>query len=173
MAVLILFLTGGFQRAVARDDTPGEYQVKAAFIYNFSKFVEWPDRAFLAPADPMVIGVLGHDPFGSALDLLEGKTVKGRNIAVRRIADIHNIGPCQILFISQSENGHLEEIMTEIKNTPILLIGDTEPFLQHGGMINFIAEESRVGFEINNSAARRAGLRISSQLLKLAKRVVN
>ncbi len=166
-------MTDGIQKAYAHDDAPSEYQVKAAFIYNFSKFVEWPDHTFVAPADPVVVGVLGHDPFDNALDLLEGKTVKGRNIVVRRVADIHSIGVCHILFISQSERGHLAEITAAIKDSPILLIGDTEQFLQYGGMINLIADESRVGFEINNGAARRVGLRISSQLLKLAKRVVN
>lgn len=171
-AAFTLFLAEGLKEASA-EDVHSEYEVKIAFIYNFTKFVEWPDSAFAGPNDPVRVVVLGHNPFGDAFALLKDKKVKGRKIIVKHVSDIHNIGDCQILFISQSEKWHLEEIISAIDDMPVLLIGEMDQFILHGGMIKFVAVGNKIGFEINNSAARRVRLKISSQLLKLARAVID
>lgn len=167
-AVLAL---GSAAEAPAENAGSGEYQVKAAFLYNFAKFVKWPDRAFSGPDAPFVIGVLGEDPFGDALDTIKGKTVKGRTVLVKRLDGIRDGKSCHILFISSSESGRVKEILNSLIGSPVLLVGDMERVAQRGGMINFIIDRNKVSFEVNAEAARKAGLTISSQLLKLARTV--
>jgi hypothetical protein len=156
----------------ARADELAEYQVKVAFLYNFAKFVEWPDRVFTGPAAPMSFCVMGDDPFGDALDSIKGKTVKERKVAVKRISDISDAGSCHVLFISSSEDGRLEEIISTLGQGPVLLVGDMDRFARRGGMIKFRVENNKVAFEINAGTAKGAGLKISSQLLKLARTVI-
>jgi len=169
LLLLALLLVAGAASA-ARADEAGEYKVKAAFLYNFAKFVEWPDRTFSGPDAPFVIGVLGDDPFGSALDGIKGKTVKEHKVAVKRISGSSDAGSCHVLFISSSEDGRLEEIISALGQAPVLLVGDMDRFARRGGMIKFLVENNKIAFEINAEAARRAGLTISSQLLKLARK---
>lgn len=151
---------------------PGEYEVKAAFLYNFAKFVEWPSTAFPGPDSPMIIGVLGEDPFGKELDLtVAGKLVQGRPLQVRRWRRIENVESCHILFFSSSERRAVPELLGRLQSAPVLTVGEQEQFIAQGGMISFLLEENRVRFDINNLSARNAGLKISSRLLALASHV--
>ncbi len=158
--------------ALARLRYCGEYQVKAAFLFNFANFVEWPDEAFPKGGRNFVICVIGGDPFGGALDSLKGKTLKGRIVIVRYCFEAAEARGSQVLFVGKSERGNINHIVKALKGSPVLTVADQDGFCQAGGMINMVNERNRVGFEINVSAARRAGLQISSHLLKLAKEVI-
>jgi uncharacterized protein DUF4154 len=147
-----------------------EYQVKAAFLYNFAKFVEWPSDAFGGGNAQLVIGVVGDDPFGGALDqAINGKTVNGRALAVRRLKWGQDLRSCHVLFISASERKHLTQIIQSVKGASVLTVGDMGQFNQEGGIINFILAARQVRFEINSRGANQARLRISSKLMALAK----
>ena len=147
-----------------------EYQVKAAFLYNFAKFVEWPLPALGPPGSPIVVAVLGKDPFGSQLEQTFGnKTVQGRTIVVRRGEKLDDVKGCHILFVSSSEKRHLQQIFEALKKSSVLTVGEVDHFAELGGMINFVLENDKVHFEINVGSAERSGLKISSQLLRLAK----
>lgn len=164
---LVLFLTGG--AAAADPGTATEYELKAAFLYNFVRFVEWPVSGPGAPDDSIVVCVLGDDPFGPLLDqTIAGKAVRDRRLVARRIASAADATGCHILFISASEKERLGRILRTLGERSVLTVADSERFAESGGMINFRLDASRIRLEINPEAARRAGLRISSQLLKLA-----
>lgn len=147
----------------------GEYQVKAAFLLNFARFVEWPAGRV---KETFTIGVLGRDPFGNALDSLSGKTVKGRRVVVRRYEDPEEAREADLLFISASEKRDLPRILKTIRGNPILTVGDSKDFDRSAVMINLLLLRKRIGFEINLAAAQRDGLQISSNLLKLAQEVI-
>ncbi len=149
-----------------------EYSVKAALIYSIIKFVDWPEQGTSIVSNPLCIAVFGQDPFGNNLDMLSSKTAKGRPIKIRQLQRIEDIRSCEVLFISSSERLQLTRIMKQLQNQPILTISDHAGFPQIGGMINLTTVNNKVQFEINNKAALRAHLRISSQLLKLAKIVI-
>ncbi len=161
-----------FSAATAFSDDypkPTEYEVKAAYIYNFAKFVRWPQNAFSDGSDKIHVCVLGDDPFGSSLSTIEGKTAVDRKIGVRRIASLQNARGCEIIFISGSEAERVRQIMKTLDSLPVLTVGDTEGFAEQGIMINFYMEKNTVRFEINLKAATRAGLRLSSSLLRIAR----
>ena len=147
-----------------------EYEVKAALLYNFAKFVEWPANAFPSPDAPFVIGVLGSDPLGSSLvRLLAGKTVTGRAIVIRLWVGPRDRGPCQMLFVAGSERSGLKQLLRDIDQQPVLTVADMSEFAVQGGMIGLIVEDNRLRFEINTEGTDRAHLRISSRLLSLAR----
>ena len=147
-----------------------EYEIKAAFLLNFAKFVDWPASSFADRDSPMVIAVLGSDPFGSVLDnTLRNEKVKGRKLVVKRSNQLSDLKGCHILFVSSSEHSRLGSIIQEVKDQPVLTVGDVAGFADRGGIVNFILRDRKIGFEINTSAADKAGLKISSQLLKLAR----
>ena len=168
-AALALAVTTGGDSG-ARDPLP-EYSVKAAFLYHFVEFVEWP-RASPLPPGTVTIGVLGQDPFGDVLDkaILE-KVVAGRTLAIRRFATVDALEPCDILFISSSEMPRLPQILARLKEGPVLTVGEADRFARRGGMIGFFFEEHRLRLEVNRHAAERAGLRVSSKLLAVARLV--
>jgi hypothetical protein len=170
VALLFLFPAAAPRTARADSPQPSEYQVKAAFILNFSSFIDWPDTA--SGNGAFIIGVLGRDPFESSIDSLRGKTAKGRKVIIRRYDDPEEVRDVDILFISASEKRSLPHILKTLRNRPVLTVGDHPGFARSGVMINLVLLKKRVGFEVNTQAAQRAGLRISSQLLKLAKEVV-
>lgn len=150
---------------------PSEYQLKAAFIFNFAKFIEWPPPAASNQESPFKIGVIGENPFGGELEkVIRGKIVSGRTFIVKQIKNLSEIKSCQILFISQSERKRVQEIIREAENGSVLTISEVDRFMQSGGIIHFIMEGNKVRFEINDAAARKVGLRISSKLLNLARR---
>jgi hypothetical protein len=150
-----------------------EYLIKAGFIYNFAKLVEWPSSAFPQPDSPIVIGILGEDPFGATLDrIVTDKKINGRGIAVKRLKwgrDLKDLRDCNILFISSSEKEHLDSVVDAMKWLPVLTIGDAPGFARRGGIINFTLEDNKVRFEVNVEAAKHADLTISSRLLTLAR----
>ena len=155
----------------ARAQRPTEYQVKAAFLYNFARFVEWPPRAFDSADAPVVIDVLGQDSFGPTLDrTVRDKTVRGRRLNIQRFHRLEEgLTRCHILFISRSEKDRLEEIWRFLGSSSVLTVGESDRFANAGGMVNFILQQHRVRFEINADAAVRAGLKVSSRLLKQAR----
>lgn len=148
-----------------------EYLIKAGFIYNFAKLMEWPSPVFPQPNSPIVIGVLGStDPFQGTLDdVLRGKLVNGHPFVVKHLKSRDDIKGCNILFVSASETAHLDELLHQIRGLPILTIGDTPGFAERGGIINFVLEDDRVRFDIDVQAAKQADLTISSRLLALAR----
>jgi len=146
-----------------------EYQVKAAFLYNFAKFVEWPSQSFKSPSDPILIGVLGKNPFGDALaEAVAGKKLGARAFQVREIGDIQQATRCQILFVSSSERKHLAPLFARIGNAAVLTVGETENFALEGGIINFKIQAGSIRLQVNVEAARKQQLRISAKLLSLA-----
>jgi len=158
-----------FALSTGKAGTFREYQIKAAFIYNFIKFIEWPNqKAF----DTFNICILGKDPFGEAIDILKGKRVKGWKIKILRMNSLEKAESCQVIFISPSEASSLKEILSFFKNKPILTISEIPGFIEKGGIINFIIINNKIRFEINDKVAREGGLKISSKLLRLARKVI-
>jgi hypothetical protein len=144
-----------------------EYELKAAFVYNFASFTDWPPKA----APGMSVCVIGQDPFGQALDALEGKLVKGQRLTVRRISAIAEAQTCRVLFISASEVKNLPRLLAAVKDLPVLTVADMEDAAHQGVMIGFSIEKQRITFEINASAAHQANIVLSSRLLSLARNV--
>jgi hypothetical protein len=143
--------------------------VKAAYLSNFGRFVEWPATAKGTPNAPFNVCILGEDPFGAALDAaLAGETIDQAPLVARRILRPEDAVNCRVLFISSSEEDRLKTILADLDKASVLTVGDSPEFARHGGMIQFVLEGNRVRFEINLPAARRVGLNLSSELLKLA-----
>lgn len=148
-----------------------EYRIKAAYLYNFARFVQWPASG-AGRRGPVVIGVLGKDPFGPLLDsTIRGKTVSGRPIDIRRLDGLNQARNCHLLFVSAAERRNLDSIFAELEGAGVLTVSEIDSFVDKGGMINFVIEDERVVIDINLDAARRSGLDISSQLLKVARTV--
>lgn len=157
-------------RAKEQSEPPTEQQLKAALIFNFARFVEWPSEAFARPDSPIVIGVLGDDSFGAILEkTLRGKTIQGRAFVIERWKYGHNLRSCHILFVTSSQGGHLRPILESLEGSSVLTIGETARFAHRGGVINLSLQGKRVQFEINVDAAARARLKISSKLLAFAR----
>lgn len=173
------------------DSAPSqEYQIKAAFLYNFIKFVEWPEEKVADGNEPITIGIIGKDPFGNAIEPLKDKQAKGRKVVIKRFKGfeelkkssakdkaelqriINAIRKCHVLFICCTEKQSHRDIINSVKSYSILTVGEKEGILETGGIINFLMEENKVRFEINLAAAKRVKLKIRSNLLRLAKRVV-
>lgn len=152
------------------DEKNDEHAVKAAFLYNFTKYVKWPESAFASPKDPLVVAVVGQDPFGKKLDeALKGKTVGMHPLSVVRWKSGAEIERCHLLFVSDSDASRLPRIVEACREKPVLLVGEARGFASRGGAIGFYIQDKKVRFEINPESARRAQLEVSSQLLKLAR----
>lgn len=150
-------------------EEPTEYQVKAVFVFNFARFVEWPVQAFTAPNEPFVIGIVGTDPFGARLDeAVRGEQVGQHPLLVRRFRNADEIGACQILYIDRSEGAQLSQILAALNRRNTLTVTDLDGAAQRGAMIQFVTESNRIRLRINVGAARAAGLTISSKLLRPA-----
>ena len=148
-----------------------EYQLKAVFLFNFVQFVDWPPSApqDSQPPPPLLIGILGDDPFGAFLDeTVRGERLGARPIQVRRYRRIADIEECNILFISRSENERVAEILSAVKNRPVLTVSDGDGFASQGGIIQFFTDKNRIRIRINLDAAQAANLTISSKLLRVA-----
>ncbi len=151
--------------------TRTEYEVKAAFLLKIPSFVNWPTNAFSSLDAPLVVGILGKDPFGNVVDeLAEATKLRSHPVTVCRLHTVKEAidKNCHVLFIASSEEESIEEIVAVIGNKPILTVGDVPGFAARGIMINFVVTNKTVKFEINAKRAQEAGLRISSQLLELA-----
>lgn len=150
-------------------NAPTEYQVKAVFLFNFTQFVEWPADAFADEQTPFVIGVLGRDPFGSALDdAVRGETVNGRPLVVQRYRNIGELKPCQILFIDRSARADAERVLASLANQRTLTVSDLDLEGDPSVIIRFLTQDRKIRLRINVGAARAAGLTISSKLLRPA-----
>lgn len=166
---LILFaVLSSSQYASPEPAGPSEYQVKAAFLYNFLKFVEWPEEHSTGSTPAITLCIIGNDPFGKNMGGFKDKQVSGKKVVVRHMRSTSGISDCQALFISESEKDYVESITELARGFHILTIGDTELFAQKGVIINMYMENDKVRFEINIDAAKQAGLRINSRLLSLA-----
>jgi hypothetical protein len=149
-----------------------DYQVKAVFLFNFAQFVEWPASAFADASSPIVIGVLGEDPFGAYLDeTVRGEKVDNRPLEVQRYRRVDAIKVCHILFISRSEGSQLEQILASLKARSLLVVGDSDDFARRGGMIRLATVQNKIRLIINVEAAKTASLTISSKLLRSAELV--
>lgn len=166
-SLLVALLSVGTARG---DDTQlTESKLKAAFLFNFAKFVDWPPEAFADTNSPITIGILGDNPFGGNLEaIVRDKTINSRTIVVKAVSSVAGATNCQMLFIPASARSKVPEIISGLGKSSVLTIGDTDHFLETGGMINFVKEGNKVRFQINETAAKRAGLKISSKLLSLA-----
>jgi hypothetical protein len=172
VALLSALWVGSDCLAAAGAVPPGnsEYQVKAAFLYNFLKFVDWPAEG-AGSGSTICLGVLGRDPFDDALEAVKGRVAKGRKVTVVHFRSIEEVKGCELLFVSASESGRLPQILKIAQNFRMLTVADHKGFCEAGGMINLVSVNNRVGFEVNIAAAYRAKLRISSHLLKIARTV--
>jgi hypothetical protein len=169
LAAALLGLAAARQAAAAPDL---EYEVKAAFLYNFAKFVEWPPEAFPLSSTPVALCVYGDDPFGGSLDtVVRGETLNGRRLVVRRLRDLPQARECHVLFLGEKVRG--AEVVAALRGVSVLTVAESRDFLDQGGMIRFVVEENRVRFDINLDAAEKNRLKISSKLLRLAREVVS
>jgi hypothetical protein len=163
---LIFWAASGF----AQTGTQREYELKAGVLYHIIEYVQWPTQS--SPSNqppPIQIGLLGQIPFANALEVLDGKTLQGRKIVVKHLTDRQQATECQVLFISASEKARMSDIIAEVRNRPVLTVGEVEGFAEQGGIVNLLADQNRITMEINRATAGESRLSISSQLLKLAK----
>jgi hypothetical protein len=173
-SLLLAALAWSAPSAVGGTPPNREYQVKAVFLFNFTQFVEWPAEAFADPTAPLVIGVLGEDPFGAFLDeTVRGEKAKGRPLVVERYRRVQEIGNCQVLFISRSESDRLGEILASLAGKPILTVSDIEGFAPRGGVIRLVTVGGKIRLRINLDSAKAAKLSISSKLLRPAEIVAS
>jgi hypothetical protein len=163
--------------AAAQPKVPA-YKIKAIYLHKFLLFAHWPEPK--AQQSSITIGIVGEDPFESYFDEVEGKTIPlekgGRKLVIKRFGPFHsrvNLKQCHMLFISQSERKNISKILASIKGTPILTFSDTKNFLKMGGMVNFVQVKDSIRWEINQTPIKRAGLRLDSQILRLAVRIVS
>lgn len=159
----------GWSLLYAQQQKPSEYQVKATYLYNFGRFIKWPDSIPTSKVDSFSVCVLGQDPFGSILDsTLAGESLDGKPVVLHRFSKPQDAADCRILFISSNEDKHLGEILTALDDNGVLTVSDMPGFTRRGGMIQFVLEGDRVRFEINLASAENAKLTLSSELLKVA-----
>ena len=149
-----------------------EYRIKAAFLYNFAKFIQWPESAFIDPESPVFICILGQDPFMGALQSIAGKTIRGRRIVISHSKNVMAVKGCHILFVAESEKSRIKHTISKFKGSPVLTVSDMDNFVKADGMIGMVRVDNKIRFQINLVSAQDSGLTISSQLLKLAQNVI-
>jgi len=185
VVLLISAVVASVEQTSLSTGQPQEYQVKAAFLFNFIRFVDWPGDKPNDTNEPIFIGVIGNDSFGDAFEPARDKPVKGRRIVINRFKsfaeleksgelqrEIETLRKCHLLFICSSEKDKTREIIKLLESLPVLTVGETAGLLETGGIIRLLTEDKKVCFEVNLGAAEKVNLRISSQLLRLAKRVI-
>lgn len=178
--VTIFLVVSGLLHCICfAQQPPKKHEIEAAFLYNFAKFIEWPATVFTNDTQPIIIGILGANPFGSDLERTIGnQLVNGRKLEIKRYENLAAVGDCQILFISLGDNAGgplsasdkrlLTEVFSKVGKKSILTVGEAQNFAAAGGIINFVMEKDKIRFQINPDAAERANLKISSKLLNLA-----
>ena len=175
LSAMILAWVLGTGVGRAADAQPTEYQLKAAFLYHFVQFVEWPPKAYAETNAPLVIGVLGDNPFGGEIQrTIQGKFLNNHPLLFQKFESLAGVtNNCHILFISSSEKKRFPEVFAALSGSSILTVGETDRFLESGGMISFVMEKTKIRFEINETAVKQAGLKMSYKLLSLASRVTH
>lgn len=168
LARILIALTLVLPLGLAAQSPPSEYQLKAAFLLNFARYAEWPSL----PPGVLRICLLGRDPFGAALSSLEHRQVQGRDVRVVLLGSVAQAGTCQVLFISDSEERRTGTLLRSLEGSPVLTVSDMEGFVDDGGGIGFVLVDDRIRFDINNPVIQREGMKLSAQLLRLARRVV-
>ena len=169
-AIIVLLVLLSFRSSA---QPSREYNIKAVFLYNFTQFIEWPSNAFDKATTPFIIGILGEDPFLSAIDdAVAGEKVNGRSILVQRYKDVKEIKSCHILYISPKEALRVREILNGLSGKNVLTVSDIPNFARSGGMIHFLNQNNKIRLQINSGAAKAADLNISSKLLRVAE-IVN
>lgn len=168
VGLLMLMLVLPTWQNNAFSETVSEYQIKAAFLYNFAKFVEWPPTAVKNENTIFKIGILGDDPFKAEISVIEKKLVRGMPLRIIRAAALGELSGCRVIFLSASVQPQLADILAQLKEKPVLTVSDTSGFAHQGVIINLITVGNKIRFQINTEAAERAGLKISSHLLRLA-----
>jgi hypothetical protein len=174
LALVCTVSCGAGSSAIGQADgrTPFDYDFKAAFVFNLTKFVQWPETTFAGARTPIVLGIVGDDPFGGTLSrIVEGQVVQGRPVTIRRYRFGDDLRRCQVLFISPSDRPRVPQILASLQGASILTVSDTEGFLNAGGMMRLVMEGSRVRFFVNLDAVAQAKLQISARLLALARGV--
>lgn len=168
LALLLAVLRGG----ASAQGAPTEAQVKAVFLYNFTKYVSWPAAAFESAAAPITLCVLGEDPFGASLDAtLAGESVERRPLVARRIRRVEDAAGCHLLYVAESLEGEVGRVLEELSGKPVLTVSEVEAFAEKGGAIRLRKAGNKIHFDMNPGAAERGGLKMSSQLLKLGRLV--
>lgn len=168
LSALLLHLAAPLP-ARAQESSFSEYEIKAAWLLNFARFVSWPTNAFDAPDAPIVVGVVGRDPFGRLLEkAFEGKAVKGHPLVVKRLTPDQDLRQCHLLFVSALEQRRFKDSLERLRTKPVLTVGESDDFLDEGGIVNFVLKEKSIRFEINVRAAKAAGLKMEANLLKVA-----
>lgn len=156
-------------RATAESSISGEYQLKAVFLFNFAQFVEWPPETFPDAQSPIIIGILGEDPFGAYLDeLVRGEKIRERPLLVRRFKTPETITACHLLFVSRSDAALVERTLRVLQQRSVLTLSDADGFTRAGGMVRFATENGKIRLKINLGAAKACGLRISSKIIRPA-----
>ena len=170
--ILPLFLYA-FCPKFAAGQTSSEYHIKAAYLYNFTQFITWPEQTFTPRDQTLIIGVYGENPFNGFLEnVVRGEKAKGRTIQVRYINSVEDLNACHVLYIGTYNRKEIKELLSECHNRNILTVSDSENFIKLGGMVRFVTVNNNVKFQINPIVVENAGLKISSKVLRLAEIVV-
>ncbi len=148
---------------------PGEYEVKAAYLFNFSKYLEWPSVAFASSVAPLTLCVAGRDPFDGALAAYEHRIVQTRELRVRHGVGLDELPGCHMLFLAESEEPHVQQFLRATARMPIVTASDIEGFVKAGGTIGLVNAGERIQFEVNLAGAQRAGIKVNPQLLRIAR----
>jgi len=157
----------------AQNPKPKEYELKAVYLFNFARLAAWPDTAGSSKSESFAICVLGEDPFGPFLDaVISGENIGGRAVVARRISDPRDAASCRVLYVSSSEETRLKQILTTLNKARVLTVSDMPQFSQRGGMIQFVADNNKIRFEVNLKNTSDSGLTLSSELLKVAVAVI-
>ena len=153
----------------AQEGPDKEHRVKAVFLFNFAQFVQWPAGAFSGPEEPLVMGILGEDPFDAYMDeVVRGEKANQRPIVVKRFKKIEDARNCHVLFVSNSEMPRVDAILSALKSRPVLTVGESDALYRHGGMVSFVTDAGRIRLKINLEAVQSSSLTVSSKLLRLA-----
>lgn len=166
---LVMFCSVSTRIGAQPTESTDEYRVKTAFLFNFAKFVDWPDSTFANSSAPLKVCILGNDPFGSSLDAIAAKTIKGRSLVIKRLRSVDGIKDCQMLYVSPNQLTQTAEIVHTLQKAPILTICDVEDCAEAGIMLNMLMVENRVHLEMNLDAVEHTPLKVSSQLIKLTR----
>ena len=170
LAITVVFVVASLAPNVqAKDLLSREHLIKAAFLYRIAKFVEWPAESFAETHAPLTIGILGDEPLDEALNAIKDKSVKGREVVIKRFVQIEDLQKCHILFISASKRKYLPQTFDALKDLHVLTVGEIKNFATVGGIINFVTVKKKIYMEINIDTAQKSGLQISSMLLGVSK----